>query len=218
MNSPLAKQRIVFCDFDGTITAQETFVGMLKAVTPELSAQLMPLMYDRSLTLRAGVRQLLESIPSHRYHEIIEFALEQSIRPGLKELLDFLDEQSIPFVVISGGVYAMVEAVLAREGLLGRVKAIAAVNLNYQGEFLKVVSQYEGETELIAKVEVMNQYPAQETIAIGDSVTDINMALQADLVFARDRLQAYLYTEGKSYLPWSDFFEIRDRLQAIIVD
>lgn len=218
MNLPIMTQRIVFCDFDGTITAQETFVGMLKAFTPELSAQLMPRMYDRSLTLREGVRQLLESIPSQRYNEIIEFALEQPIRPGLKELLDFLGEQSIPFVVISGGVHAMIEAVLQREGLLGQVKAIAAVHLDRTREFLKVVSHYEGETELIAKVQVMSQYPAQETIAIGDSVTDINMALQADLVFARDRLPTYLDAEGKPYLPWSDFFKIRDYLRERISD
>ena len=218
MNLPLSAQRIVFCDFDGTITAQETFVGMLKAFTPELSAQLMPRMYDRSLTLRVGVRQLLESIPSARYSEIIDFAMAQAIRPGVGELLDFLDGQSIPVVVISGGVHAMVEAVLAREGLLTRVKAIAAVHLDTQAECLKVISPYEGETELIAKVQVMNQYPAQETIAIGDSVTDINMALQADFIFARDRLQTYLDAEGKSYWPWSDFWDIRDRLQAIIED
>jgi 2-hydroxy-3-keto-5-methylthiopentenyl-1-phosphate phosphatase len=62
----------------------------------------------------------------------------------------------------------------------------------------------------------MNLFPAEQTIAIGDSVTDINMALQADIVFARDRLQTYLDAEGKTYLPWSDFFEIRDRLTAII--
>jgi 2-hydroxy-3-keto-5-methylthiopentenyl-1-phosphate phosphatase len=58
----------------------------------------------------------------------------------------------------------------------------------------------------------MQQYPATKTIAIGDSVTDINMALQADLVFARDRLVEYLETEGKAYLPWQDFRDVRDYL------
>jgi len=216
MNQSFSAQRIVFCDFDGTITAEETFVGMLKTFTPELSAQLLPRLYDRSLTLKAGVRQLLESIPSRRYDDIVEFALQQPIRPGLKEFLDFLAAHSIPFVVISGGLQGMVEAVLAREGLLKQVKAIAAVNLTRDSQFLEVFSHYEGETELIAKVAVMNLHPAEQTIAIGDSVTDINMALQADIVFARDRLQTYLDAEGKAYLPWSDFFEIRDRLTAII--
>jgi 2-hydroxy-3-keto-5-methylthiopentenyl-1-phosphate phosphatase len=29
--------KIVFCDFDGTITAVETFAGMLKEFAPDLS-------------------------------------------------------------------------------------------------------------------------------------------------------------------------------------
>ncbi len=52
--------KIVFCDFDGTITAVETFAGMLKEFAPDLSAQIMPQMYARTLSLRRGVSQLLE--------------------------------------------------------------------------------------------------------------------------------------------------------------
>ena len=71
-------KRVVFCDFDGTITAEETFVGMLKEFAPQLSEKLMPLMYARRLTLREGVRQILESIPSARYPQIIEYVLRES--------------------------------------------------------------------------------------------------------------------------------------------
>lgn len=205
-------KRVVFCDFDGTITAIETFAGMLKEFAPDLSAKLMPKMYDRTLTLRDGVRQLLESIPSARYSEIIAYAADKPIRPGLKALLDFLDTQNVPFVVISGGVQGMVKEVLSRENLLERVAAISAVEINTNSKYLQVRSPYEGETELVAKVEVMAHYPARETIAIGDSVTDINMALKADLVFARDRLVDYMKSANKPYIEWNDFFDIRDRL------
>jgi len=209
MNQP---KNIVFCDFDGTITAVETFAGMLKEFTPELSAELMPQMYNLSLTLREGVKRLLESIPSKRYPEIIEYAANKAIRPGLGELIDFLDSYEVPFVVISGGLRGMVETVLKREGLLDRMGGIAAVDLDTTGEFLKVNSQFEEGTELVGKVQVMAKYPAAQTIAIGDSVTDINMALKADVVFARDRLKDYLAKENKPYIPWNDFLAVRDYL------
>jgi 2-hydroxy-3-keto-5-methylthiopentenyl-1-phosphate phosphatase len=35
-------KRIVFCDFDGTITIDETFVAMLKRFAPNVSAQILP--------------------------------------------------------------------------------------------------------------------------------------------------------------------------------
>ncbi len=210
-------KRVVFCDFDGTITAEETFVGMLKEFTPELSAQLMPQMYARHLTLREGVRQLLESIPSSRYPAILEYTKTKAIRPGLVELLDFLDAKGVPLVVVSGGLRGMVETTLSQAGtgeksLKERVAAIYAIDVDSTSDFLRVHSEFEEGTEMVSKVQVMAQHPAQEQIAIGDSVTDLNMALYAPVVFARDRLIHYLDEHNKSYIPWNDFFDIRQAL------
>ncbi|MEB3283139.1 MAG: HAD-IB family phosphatase [Lyngbya sp.] len=201
---------IVFCDFDGTITAEETFVAMLKQFTPQISAEIMPKLYNRELTLRQGVRQMLESIPSVRYREVIEFSRPKQMRPGLVELIDFLDTQGVPFVVVSGGIRIMVETVLG--DLVNRVAAIYAVDIDTQGEYWRVHSEFEGGTELVAKVNVMDLYESDEKIAIGDSVTDLNMALSAPLVFARDRLAQYLDEQQKPYLFWNDFFDVRDDL------
>lgn len=201
---------IIFCDFDGTITAEETFVAMLKQFTPEMSAEIMPQLYNRKLTLRQGVRQMLESIPSVRYQEVIEFSRCQQIRPGLVELIDFLDSQGVPFVVVSGGIRIMVETVLGE--LVNRVAGIYAVDINTEGEYWQVNSEFESGTELVAKVKIMDLYESDEKIAIGDSVTDLNMALSAPLVFARDRLAQYLNEQQKSYIVWNDFFEVKDYL------
>ncbi len=193
---------------------------MLKEFTPELSEKLMPEMYARRLTLREGVRQLLESIPSARYPEILDYAKPKLIRPGLVELLDFLDAEGVPFVVVSGGVRGMVETVLSqastgKQSLLERVAAIYAVDVDTSGDLLQVNSEFEAGTELVAKVQVMEKHPAQEQIAIGDSVTDLKMALHAPIVFARDRLIEYLEEYNKSYIRWHDFFDIRDKLSQL---
>lgn len=210
---PNPLKRAVFCDFDGTITAEETFVGMSKQFTPQLSAELTPQMYAKTLTLREGVRQLLESIPAARYPEILEYARIAAIRPGLSELVDFLDAEGVPFIVVSGGLRGMVEATLTEAGLRSRVAAIYAIDLDISGEFLAVHSQFEAGNEMVSKVQVMAQHPATEQIAIGDSVTDLNMALTAPVVFARDRLSQYLDEHHKPYLPWQDFFDVRHALQ-----
>ncbi len=206
-------QRIIFCDFDGTITEKESFVALLKHFAPQLSAQLIPQMYARELTLREGVRQILESIPSSRYGEVLEFSRQESIRPGFTELLDFLEAEKVPLVVISGGLRGMVEVVLGE--LVQRVHAIHAVDIDISGEYFQVKSEFEGGTELVAKVQVMEKYPADEKIAIGDSLTDLNMALETPMVFARDRLAQYLDEHQKAYIPWNNFLEVRDYLAKL---
>ncbi|WP_414519351.1 HAD-IB family phosphatase [Nostoc sp. PCC 9305] len=203
-------KRIVFCDFDGTITVDETFVAVLRKFAPVLSAKLLPEMYAKRLTLREGVKEILQSIPSASYPEILEFTKPQLIRPGFIELLDFLEFQGVSLIVISGGLRGMVEVVL--DEILHRIERIYAVDVDISSTYLKVNSEYEGDTELIAKVQVMDQYLADEKIAIGDSITDLNMGLQASVVFARSPLAEYLDEHQKPYIPWNDFFQIRDYL------
>jgi 2-hydroxy-3-keto-5-methylthiopentenyl-1-phosphate phosphatase len=208
---------IVFCDFDGTITAQETFVAVLKQFSPELAAELIPQMYALKITLREGVRRILESIPSSKLPEIIEFAQSQAMRAGFPEFLDFLESKNIEFVIISGGLRVMVETVLGKQ-LIKKVTAIHAIDVDTTGSHLQVISNYEGETELVDKVKVMSLYETQQAIAIGDSVTDLNMALNVPLVFARDRLKVYLDQRQKPYIDWHDFWEIRENIAFRNVD
>ena len=208
--TPNNHKRVVFCDFDGTITVEETFVAMLKHFSPELSSQLMPEIYARRLSLRSGVRQLLESIPSECYGEIVEFSRGKLMRPGLVELLDFLDERKVDFLIISGGLRIMVETVMG--DLVNRASVIYAVDVDASGPRLQVNSEFEGDTELVSKVRVMGQHPAEEQVAIGDSLTDFNMALQASSVFARDRLAEYLDEQQKPYTKWDNFFDVLESL------
>jgi len=195
--------RVIFCDFDGTITTEDTFVSVLEKFVPEAAARLLPAIFRREITLKAGIHQTLGSIPAIHYGEIIEFMSEQPIRPGLKDFIEFLNDTEVPFVVISG------------EQLTEKVTAIYAGEVDTTGELLRAYSTMSSDTEFIAKAAIMKQYPTQEKIAIGDSVTDINMSLAADLVFARDRLMGYLDRENKPYVPWQDFFEIKDYLAAL---
>jgi 2-hydroxy-3-keto-5-methylthiopentenyl-1-phosphate phosphatase len=202
--------RIVFCDFDGTITTQETFVAAMKRYAPELSAELIPKMYAREITLREGVRRILESIPSSAYSEIIEWVAAQPQRPGFPEFVAFLQLQDIPFVVITGGLQEMVKAAL--KPLLHHVHAIYGVEVDTRSSHFQISSPAEGNTELVSKVDIMHRHPAHETVVIGDSVTDLSMAQAGNVVFARDRLAQYLDEHNAAYLSWTDFHDIQEAL------
>ena len=206
--------KVVFCDFDGTITTQDTFVSVLEKFAPETASQVLPALFRRELSLKDGISKTLGAIPARHYPDIIEFIAEQPVRPGLKEFIEFLNDKAVPFVVISGGLTGMVKAVLEYQDLTKGVSAIYAGEVDTTGEFLQPYSQISSDTEFVAKAIAMERYPASQKIAIGDSVTDINMCLAADLVFARDRLKQYLDSENKSYIPWQDFWEIKDYLAA----
>ena len=108
----------------------------------------------------------------------------------------------------------MVEVVL--DELVQRVHGIHAIEVNTDNEYLQIHSPYEDGSEMVAKVNVIQRYGDIHPIAIGDSLTDLNMALYVPTVFARDRLAEYLQQHQKTYIPWNDFFDVRDRLQEML--
>lgn len=208
------KTRILFSDFDGTITARESLESVLKQFVPQKYDDMMKRLKAREVTIRQGVREMVEAVPSAKYPEIIEFVKEIPIRPGFEALLDFLDARRMPFIVLSGGLRGMVEARLGP--LVKRAHRIIAADVDTSGQYLKIFSDYEFGTELVAKVEVMKEFAADQQIVIGDGITDIQMAEHAGIVFARDSLAAYLDEANVSYFAWSDFFDIRDKLQELL--
>lgn len=203
----------IFCDFDGTITQTETFVGMLERFAPQLATELLPEIYALNVTLKDGVRRFLTSIPSSQYPAILDYARTQPLRAGFVELLAFLERRQVPLIVVSGGLDGMVRDVLG--DLTARVAAIHAIEIDTDREFLQIESNWEGDTELVAKVKVIEHYSVINPIAIGDSITDLNMAMHVPIVFARDKLADYLRARNKPYIPWTDFYDVCDRLEQI---
>ncbi|MGQ9843897.1 MAG: HAD-IB family phosphatase [Spirochaetota bacterium] len=203
----------IFCDFDGTITTVETFVGMCKTFAPQLFNEIGKKMWMQELTIREGVQQLLSSLPSSLYPDMLAYIDDKEIRPGFAEFLDYCHSNAIPVVIISGGLYDSVERKLG--SLKKKVSAIYAAKIDASGEYLRVFSEYEHDGELVAKAKIMSNYRTQYKIAIGDGPTDIEMAKYADIVFARSLLKKFL-PENKEYYDWDDFFDVMDTLSIII--
>jgi 2-hydroxy-3-keto-5-methylthiopentenyl-1-phosphate phosphatase len=128
-----------------------------------------------------------------------------------------LNRQQIPFVVVSGGFRCLVEAILRREHLLERCANVYAIDIDSNDAQLKVQSDWQSNSELVAKVDIIRKEcrHGEKIIVIGDSITDLNASRCADLVFARDGLCNYLREEQIPFYEWNDFDDIRAQLERI---
>ena len=211
MTTGKKNRRIVFCDFDGTITKKETFVAMLNRFAPDKMKEFSRKFAENSVTLREGVRGVLETIPSSEYENVVAFIKDMEIRDGFPEFLVFLKNEGVPFVVISGGLKDSVQTRL--EVFSEYISGIFASSIDTGGDYLRVVSDFEHDDELVAKVRVMALYQFEESVAIGDGVTDNKIAMNSSMVFARDRLATFMAKSNKSFIPWNDFHDIRNFLE-----
>ena len=199
----------IFCDFDGTITAVDTFDLLMQDTYGDLWRQLKADLLGFRCTLREAMGQLGNLLTAQHLRAMEERMATFVPRPGFLRFLDAMDHAGISVVVVSGGFLPLVEAVL--QGHRHRFKAVIAglpVPTDQEGTHHHIHSPYSSQEELVAKALVMDLYGQGHTIAIGDGITDLRMAEAADVVFARDLLAELLTERGVPFHPWGDFEDV----------
>ena len=132
-----------------------------------------------------------------------QYAPRACFLPFLAEL----ERAGLPFVLVSGGLVPLVEEVLGphRHRL---DQFIAAEVLPHPSGGLRFVSPFANEQELVAKAEVLKRFGRGRSVVIGDSITDLGMAEEADVVFAREPLSGWLEQRGILFHHWDSFADV----------
>lgn len=205
---------IVFCDFDGTVTNFETAEGLwaLFLGKSAFEKKLAQLVADNHTT-SYGIKELFGMIKSTEYPKVLEYLKTITIRPGFGEFLEFLKAREIPFVLVSGGIREMVDYALTPYRDL--VEGVYCCDLSCKQEYFTISSAYDDGVDLLRKELVMQEYSYDQSIFLGDSFTDRNAGLSADIVFARDRLDSFLTEKEVAHYSFETFFDVMKKLEAL---
>ena len=98
---------IVFTDFDGTITKNETLEEFVQLFMDENIQTVAQKLLDSGYSIKEGVKKIISSIPTEQYKQNRNFFQGLPIRSGFTEFVNFLHSKNIPLVVLSGGIKAM---------------------------------------------------------------------------------------------------------------
>lgn len=210
---------IIFCDFDGTITDSDNIIAVMKKFAPVGWEQIVHDVLQKNVSISGGVGKMFSLIRSDIKQDIIDYLLQEAkIRPGFKELILFAKERQIPFYVVSGGIDFFVEPLLENDLELDNIYCNKA---DFSGEFIRIdwpnsCDQHCDKDCGCCKPTVMRRLADEDhyKIVIGDSITDLEAAKQADLVFARDFLIEKCREEGIAFHPFETFFDCITHLKS----
>lgn len=215
----MTKKMAIFCDFDGTITEKDNIIAIMKQFAPEGWEQVKDEILTEQMSIREGVGKLFSLLPSNQKQDITEFVRKQAtIRSGFPEFVQYVQHNRIPLYIVSGGIDFFVEPILAE---FGPFNGLYCNSANFDDETIDIRWPHSCDPECdndcgCCKPSVIRSLKLDDDvyrIVIGDSVTDLQAARQADFVFARELLLEKASEYGLDHQAYETFFDIIDGLK-----
>ncbi|HLM32752.1 MAG TPA: MtnX-like HAD-IB family phosphatase [Gaiellaceae bacterium] len=210
-------QRTLVVDFDGTITEQDVLDEIARTFGDDEVYREVDEALDRNgITLHEVLRREFEPVRAP-LGEVVEWIhANASIRPGFGELVELARERGWRLVVVSSGFRQLIEPVLERAGIEGLELVSNEVDPDPEGWRITFFDESRCEIcgEACKRMTVRSVVDGGEVVYVGDGYSDRCAAEDADLVFARRGLAAYLTERGVPFEPFDDFFQIAEKLET----
>ena len=208
---------IIQCDFDGTIIRnnlsvllRETFAqGDWQSI--ESDYLLGHLTVEQSNILQfAFIKE-----PKEKLQEFVSQHIE--LRPGFLEFVRYCRKNAIPIVIVSSGLDFYIKPILAQANIPDLELHCGQTSFSKDGI---IVSYYDPEGNIINKGFKRKHLSSlkkrgNNVVYIGDGLSDLESAHQADYVFATGHLSKLLSLKSVLYYSFSNFQDILHRVKLL---
>lgn len=223
---------IVFTDWDGTVTLQDSndYLTENLGFGVERRLAINDEILNGRMLFKDGFQEMLESIPTP-FPECIEVLLKNvKLDPGFKDFYHWCEARDIPVVVVSSGMTPIIRALL--ETLVGAeaIKKIEIISndvaIEASGKWNIVYKHPHSlfghdKSQSIKDYLKTNGYTSANTPTLfycGDGVSDLSAAKETNLLFAKHGkdLITYCRREGIPYTEFNDFSDIFRKTKKIV--
>ncbi|OIW28850.1 2,3-diketo-5-methylthio-1-phosphopentane phosphatase [Coniochaeta ligniaria NRRL 30616] len=232
---PEDKKRKIICfsDFDGTIFMQDT--GHILFDRHGCGSKKRELLDEQIKTGERSFREVSEemwgslNVPFDDGFEVMKEELELDVH--FRDFHDYCVKNDIPFNVISAGLKPVLRRVLDTflgEEASSKIDIVAnEAEIKEDGSEWKPIWRHDTELGHDKKASMIEAREQAELacddgtipliVFIGDGVSDLPAANQADVLFARRglRLEEYCQEKDIPYVPFDTFEDIKNKLQEI---
>jgi 2,3-diketo-5-methylthio-1-phosphopentane phosphatase len=206
----------VICDFDGTITLNDTTDCVLEALADPEWIRIEAQWLAREISAAECMRRQIALIRSS--DEELDTVLDQvELDPGFPGFVDWCEARAIPLQVVSDGVDRFIRRILARHGL----SHLPVVANRLVGRAPKRrLAQPWARSGCAAGSGVCKCAQAQPALKstlvyVGDGRSDFCVSARADILFAKGELAAYAAERGQRFLPFETFDDVTRELALL---
>ncbi len=209
----------VMCDFDNTITVGNVSEAVLGAfASPDWKQVETDFVAGRISVEESNRRQF--PLVRAREEEIGAFVRRAvEVRPGVPEFVDYCRGVGIEVVVVSSGVDTYIEPMLRMLGLADLELRAGRGRVSDRGIVVDYADPAGAPIDdgfKLAWLEALKQR-GRPVVYIGDGEPDIEAALRADHVIARDDLERHFRDRSLPHFAFDTFHDVRRIVEEEIV-
>lgn len=206
----------VFCDFDGTLAANDVGNAVFTHFGEEDHWWHL---FDEWKNARIDGREMWRrqaAVMRMTKAELDDFTAMQPIDPAFPAFVRFCNKHGFPVYVVSDGMDAYIERILAYNGLSDLHIRSNHLDIDEAGRLSVSFPYYEkgcGQCANCKGNHIRRETKPDETsVFIGDGYSDLCALDAADIVFAKDALLKYCRENNISCVPFKDFKDIQKSL------
>ncbi len=208
---------IIQCDFDGTITTNNLSVLLREKYACGDWQRIDSDYLHGHLTVEQSNKLQFALIkePRERLQAFVRQHIE--LRPGFVEFVRYCQEGAISFTIVSSGLDFYIEPVLAEIGMPDLELHCGQTSFSRDGID---VSYYDPDGNIIGrgfkeKYLTWLKKRGKNIIYLGDGLSDLEAARQADHVFATGHLLDLLGTQSIACSAFSDFYDLLRQIRLL---
>ncbi|MBS0363813.1 MAG: MtnX-like HAD-IB family phosphatase [Proteobacteria bacterium] len=210
----------IICDFDGTITRQDTTDLVLERLADRKWAVLQDAWLAGKLTGADCMTGQIALVGGSQAD--LEAVLDSvQLDPGFAEFVAWCETMGFPVSIVSDGVDRFIDRILTRHGL-DRVTATANRLAGAPGAWSLELPWREagcaagsGVCKCAVSAPSLSERDAP-MVYIGDGRSDFCVSAKADILFAKGALADHCAAHGRSYYPFDTFHDVRRRLTMLV--
>ncbi|KTW29412.1 hypothetical protein T552_04113 [Pneumocystis carinii B80] len=223
----------VFCDFDGTIAIQDSGKILFDryGCSPEKQEKLEEVLRRGERSFRDISEELWGYLKLSLSEGIDIVVQELEVDPGFYNFYNFCLNSSIPFWIISSGLYPLLKASLSKflgAEMAEHIKIISNdVEVNPEGIWKPIWRDDTpfGHDKAASIKNCIKNYSNNESkelspviIFIGDGVSDFSVVNSVDILFARKgfSLEKYCLEHSIPYISYETFDDVQREITAIL--
>lgn len=205
----------VFCDFDGTITIEDSGDKFFQRFSPEFASAHADLDAGAS-SVAEYYRRTAALLPKDlSVAELEDFARDCPIDPYFSVFAAFCREHGIPLGIISDGFDAYINPIVRQNRIFPDFLVSNTMQPNHNGEMEPIFLEADEAclcSHLCASCKrnamLKRVHPDSVIVYIGDGRSDQCAALHADVIFAKKQLASFCATERVPHHNFHSFFDI----------